>query len=115
MRSRVPALSGWRSWSAWTALAGLTLACPVAAVHGQPGSSASDAVPPATSPAAPAEIQPGHPPPPSAGGTVRTGPQSAVPTPLPPGLKADTPGGSARNGVIAPPGTPGGNPQVVPK
>ena len=115
MRSRVRALSGWRSWSAWTALAGLTLAYPATAVHGQAAPGTSDAIPPVMSPAAPAEIQPGHPPPPPAGDTARTGPQSVVPTPLPPGVKADTPGGSARNGVIAPPGTPGGNPQVVPK
>lgn len=70
-----------------------------------------------------------------------SGPQTAVPAPLPPGTGADTPGGSARNGVIAPPptstdpginrgapprgtepmpvirppGTAGGNSQVVPK
>ena len=103
------------SWPAWIVLTGVTLVCSISAVFGQTGPTASDAVPPATSPAAPAEIQPGHPPPPADGNTARTGPQSAVPTPLPPGARADTPGGSARNGVIAPPGTPGGNPQVVPK
>ena len=88
----------------------------------------------AVAPTTPAEIQPGHPPPPA--GT----PQQVSPTPLPPGAGADTPGGAARNGVIAPPaptadsainrgaptgtvGTPvipppgsrGGNPTVVPK
>ncbi len=33
---------------------------------------------------------------------AQSSPQSAVPAPLPPG-SADTPGGSARNGVIKPP------------
>ena len=67
-------------------------------------------------------------------------PQTVVPTPLPPSANPDTPGGAARNGVIAPPapgadaeinrdapptsavtpiipppGSPGGNPSVVPK
>lgn len=35
----------------------------------------------------------------------RPGSQQAVPAPLPPGSDADTPGGSARNGVIRPPAT----------
>ena len=30
-------------------------------------------------------------------------PQTVVPTPLPPSANPDTPGGAARNGVIAPP------------
>ncbi len=117
MQSRVlaVALPTGRSWPAWIVLTGLTLACSISAVYGQTGPPASDAVPPATSPAAPAEIQPGHSLPPATGNTAPTGSQSAVPAPLPPGAGADTPGGSARNGVIAPPGTPGGNPQVVPK
>jgi hypothetical protein len=41
-----------------------------------------------------------------------TGPQTVIPTPLPPGSGADTPGGSAQNGVIRPPpvsGDPGIN------
>ncbi len=42
---------------------------------------------------------------------AQTGPQAAVPAPLPPGSDADTPGGSARNGVIAPPPT-GGDPGI---
>ena len=110
-------------------------------VRAQSGSTASDAVPPAASPAAPAEIQPGHPPPATTGSTGQSGPQAATPVPLPPGAGADTPGGSARNGVIAPPppagdsainqgapragapgamvipppGSPGGDPRVVPK
>ena len=36
-----------------------------------------------------------------------SGPQTAVPAPLPPGSGADTPGGSSRNGVIAPPSVAG--------
>ncbi len=92
----------------------------------------------AVSPTTPAEIQPGHPPPASTGSTGA--PQTAIPTPLPPGAGADTPGGAARNGVITPPataadpainrgvpsptvgtpiipppGSPGGNPAIVPK
>lgn len=73
--------------------------------------------------------------------TNATGPQTVIPTPLPPGSGADTPGGSARNGVIRPPpvsgdpginrgapatntgampvirppGTPGNNQGVIPK
>lgn len=116
---------------------GALLLALIGAAHGQSGPTASDAVPPATSPASPAEIQPGHPAPTG----NASGPQTAVPTPLPPGAKPDTPGGSARGGVIAPPattgdpainkgapgaaaggtpvipppGSPGGNPSVVPK
>ena len=56
----------------------------------------------AAAPTTPAEIQPGHPAPATTGST---GQQSATPAPLPSG--ADTPGGSARNGVIAPPATAG--------
>ncbi len=91
----------------------------------------------AQAPSAPAEIQPGHPAPPTTGSTGA--PQQVTPPPLP-GGSADTPGGAARNGVIAPPapaadaainrgapattlgtpiipppGSPGGNPAVVPK
>jgi Uncharacterized protein conserved in bacteria (DUF2171) len=125
----------------------LALAGSITAAHGQGGPTASDAVPPAAAPTAPAEIQPGHP---GDGGqsTVvapskgESGPQTAAPAPLPPSAGADTPGGSARGGVIAtpptagdaeinksapragsdampvipPPGAPGsGNPRVVPK
>jgi hypothetical protein len=117
MQSRVLAVAfpTGRSWPAWIVLPGLTLACSISAVYGQTGPTAPDAVPPATSPAVPTEIQPGHSLPPATGNTAPTGPQSAVPAPLPPGAGADTPGGSARNGVIAPPGTPGGNPQVIPR
>ena len=101
-------------WLGWTALAALTLAVSITAAHGQ------------------AVVAPGK---------GSSGPQTAVPAPLPPGSRADTPGGSARNGVIAPPptssdtginkgalprgtepmpvirppGTAGGNQQVVPK
>ncbi len=92
----------------------------------------------ALSPTVPAEIQPGHPPPVVTGNTGT--PQILIPTPLPPAAGADTPGGAARNGVIAPPapeadaainrgapsatvgppvipppGSPGGNPSIVPK
>jgi len=80
------------------------------AAHGQDGPTASDAVPPAASPRAPAEIQPGHPADgqrPGAAvvapGKEGSGPQTVAPTPLPPGAGTDTPGGSARGGVIAPP------------
>ena len=104
-------------WLGWTALAALSLAVSITAAHGQ-----AAATPPAPSPDA-------------------SGPQTAVPAPLPPGSGADTPGGSARKGVIVPPpvshdpginrgtpptgtfpmpvirppGTAGGNQQVVPK
>lgn len=64
-------------------LVGLALTVPIAAVRAQSG------------PTAPS------------GGTSGSGPQSAVPAPLPPGAGADTPGGSARGGVIAPPPTSG--------
>jgi hypothetical protein len=115
MQSRVLAVAPTRyTWPAWIALTALALACATSAVYGQTGPSAPNAVPPAASPTTPAEIQPGHPPPP-AGNAAPTGPQSALPAPLPPGAGADTPGGSARNGVIAPPGTANGNPQVIPK
>ena len=92
----------------------------------------------ALAPTTPAEIQPGHPPPATTGSTGT--PQSVVPTPLPPDAKPDTPGGAARDGVITPPapaadaainrgapsgtlgtpvipppGSPGGNPSIVPK
>ena len=98
----------------WTTLAALALAVSITAAHGQI-----------------AKV-------PSKGDS---GPQTAVPAPLPPGSRADTPGGSAKNGVITPPptssdsginrgapprgtepmpvirppGTAGGNQQVVPK
>lgn len=134
--SRTCARPGWGALAASGALLALA-----AAAYAQGGATASDAVPPAASPAAPAEIQPGHPPPATTGSTGSSGPQSAAPAPLPPGARADTPGGSSRHGVIAPPsavgdqeinkgapgagalgtpvipppGTPGGNPKVVPK
>lgn len=93
-------------WLALTAAG--TVAILSASAHGQSSPTASDAVPPATSHAAPAEIQPGHPPPAytgSTGSATATGPQLATPAPLPRG--ADTPGGSARNGIIAPPAVVG--------
>ena len=100
-------------------LAALAVLVPLRAAQGQ-GSGAAGVAPPAAAPTTPAEIQPGHPAPPpssssSQGSSSQGGPQSAVPAPLPPGSRADTPNGSARNGVIAPPGTPGGNSQVNPK
>ena len=99
---------------AWPLLAALASAASIAAAHGQ-----TTTVP----------------------NKDETGPQTAVPAPLPPGSGADTPGGSARNGiirpppvsgdpginrgapgagagsmpVIRPPGTPGGNQEVIPK
>jgi len=127
------------------AVGALALAGPITTAHGQGGPTASDAVPPAAAPTAPAEIQPGHPangrPTVIAPSKGESGPQTAVPAPLPPGAGADTPGGSARGGLIAPPpasgdpginkgapragsdtmpvipppGAPGGNPRVVPK
>lgn len=135
------------AWLGWTGLAlatTLALAGSLSAAHGQAaGPTASDAAPPASSPSAPAEIQPGH----TAGtnpavvapSTGSSGPQTAAPAPLPPGSGADTPGGSARSGVIRPPpsvgdpdlnkgapttgtmpvipppGAPGGSGAVVPK
>ncbi len=79
----------------WTTLTvGLVLGWPMMALA--QGQSVQPADPPqAVSPGTPAEIQPGH----EAGG-----PQTAKPAPLPPGSGADTPGGSARHGVISPPG-----------
>jgi len=79
------------------------------AAHGQDGRTASDAVSPAASPRAPAEIQPGHPAsngqrPGSviaAPGKEGSGPQTVAPAPLPPGAGTDTPGSN--------------NPRVVPK
>ncbi len=65
--------------------------------------------------AAPAEIQPGHKPPSAGRSDAPSGPQSVVPSPLPPGSRADTLGGSARDGVITPPGTAGSTPSVIPK
>ncbi len=62
----------------WTTLATLALAVSITAAHGQA-----------------VKI-------PSKGDS---GPQTAVPAPLPPGSGADTPGGSAKNGVITPPPT----------
>ena len=121
----------------WTVLVPLALAGSITAAHGQANPPAP-ATPPGGQPTAPAEIQPGHP----ADGTPATsgsGSQTAVPAPLPPSAGADTPGGSARNGVIRPPpvagdtgmtsgappvgtmpvipppGTAGGNQRVVPK
>ncbi len=49
------------------------------------------------------------------GRDVPSGPQSVVPAPLPPGSGADIPGGSARNGVIAPPGISGNASRVIAK
>ncbi|MBV8911817.1 MAG: hypothetical protein JOZ05_02120 [Acetobacteraceae bacterium] len=125
------------AWLALAAASGIVLA---GVAHAQGSPTASDAVPPATSQAAPAEIQPGHPPPPATGSLGSSGPQAAVPSPLP-GNQADTQGGSARHGIISPPaatgdqdinkgapgartlgtpvipppGTPGGDRTVVPK
>lgn len=129
----------------WIVLASLTLAAAgfASAAYGQGSPIASDAVPPATAPTTPAEIQPGHPasnkPAIIAPGKGGSGPQTAVPAPLPPRSGADTPGGSAKNGVIAPPpgagdrgidkgapsvgtmsvipppGAPGNNSHIVPK
>jgi len=127
-------------WLALAAAAGV-IAVMASAAHGQSGRTASDAVPPATSQAAPAEITPGHPAPAAAGSTWSSGPQAATTAPLPPSARADTPGGSSRDGVIKPPavtgdqdinrgapragalgtpvipppGTAGGDPKVVPK
>lgn len=141
-RNRSHAASAAYGKPGWLILAasGAILALAVAA-HAESGAIASDAVPPAGSPAAPAEIQPGHPPPATTGSTGSSGPQAVAPSPLPPGARADTPGGSSRDGVISPPsvggdhdinrgapgagalgtpvipppGSPGGNPKVVPK
>jgi hypothetical protein len=99
---------------AWPLLAALAIAASIAAAHGQ-----TTTVP----------------------NKNEIGPQTAVPAPLPPGSGADTPGGSAKNGiirpppvsgdpginrgapgagagsmpVIRPPGTLGGNQEVIPK
>ncbi len=129
-------------WLGLTGLAALALAASISAAHGQSSLTPPDA-PPAAQPGTPAEIQPGH----TAGtnpaiiapSTGSSGPQTAAPAPLPPGTGADTPGGTARNGVISPPpaagdaginqgapqagtmpvipppGTPGNAPRVVPK
>lgn len=104
---------GPHPWLGWTAFA-LTLAVSIAAAHGA------------------AIVAPSK---------GNSGPQTAVPAPLPPGSGADTPGGSARKGIIVPPpvsrdpginkgtppagrfpmpvirppGTAGGNQRVVPK
>ena len=115
-----------------TAVTGTMLAA-VALIGGNSLARAQTAVSPTT----PAEIQPGHPPPASTGSTGTS--QPLTPAPLPPASGADTPGGAARNGVITPPptadteinrgvpsatvgtpvipppGSPGGNPTVVPK
>lgn len=121
----------------WSGLAAVALAGSVVAAHGQSSITPPDA-PAAAQPTTPAEVQPGRPVAPSMG---NSGPQTVAPTPLPPGTGADTPGGSARSGVIPPPpaagdaainkgapgagtatmpvipppGTPGGNQRVVPK
>lgn len=95
---------------AWTSVVALALAASITAARGQSSVTPPDA-PPAAQPSTPAEIQPGH----GAGAnstivapsTGSSGPQTAAPTPLPPGTAADTPGGTARNGVIAPPPTAG--------
>ena len=63
---------------AWPLLAALTLAASIGAAHGQTTTMPN---------------------------RNETGPQTAVPAPLPPGSGADTPGGSARNGIIQPPST----------
>jgi hypothetical protein len=63
-------------WLGWAALAALTLAISSIAAHGQ------------------AVVAPSR---------GDSGPQTALPAPLPPGSGADTPGGSARKGVIVPP------------
>lgn len=140
-RTRCESLGGASHWPVLLVLAAGSMMALAGAAHGQGNPAASDAAPPATSLAAPAEIQPGHPAPVVTGSTGASGPQSATPAPLPPGTRADTPGGSARDGVIAPPavagdsdiikgapgaralgtpvipppGTPGGDPKVVPK
>ena len=102
------------------------------------------ALPPTAQLGTPAEIQPGNP----VNGKSRaggpgtqagSGPQSAVPAPLPPGTQPDTPGGRTSGGiaqppshvdpgmhrqapeqgapgsVIPPPGTPGSKQDIVPK
>ena len=117
MKSRIPAseVSTWHSWPPRIVLIAFIFACSTGSVYGQTGSSSPNTLPPAATPTGPAELQPGHTIPPPAGTATQSGPQSIVPNPLPPGTGSDTPGGSARNGVIAPPGTAGGNPQVVPK
>jgi len=121
-----------------TALAALALGASLVAAHGQSSITPPDA-PAAAQPTTPAEVQPGHGV--VAPSTGSSGPQTAIPAPRPPGSGADTPGGSARSGVIAPPpaagdaainrgapgaaagtmpvipppGAPGGNQRVVPK
>ena len=85
------------------------------AAHGQTSVPIPDTVAPVVSPSSPAEVQPGHPLSSTTGRSRETSPQNVAPIPLPPGSGADTPNGSARDGVITPPGSPGGNPQVVPK
>lgn len=102
-------------------------------------------VPPGTQGIPPAEITPSHPangrPAPGVPGTdAQSGPQAITPAPLLPGARPDSSGGTTSNGVarprepvdpgisrgtpapenfptpvIPPPGTPGGNPSVVPK
>ena len=92
----------------WIVLAAFGLASMAASANGQTNPPVAT-VPPAGQPTTPAEIQPGHPATGDAPAS-RTAPQTAVPAPLSPGAGADTPGGSARSGVIRPPpaaGDPG--------
>ena len=105
---------------AWVALAALAFAAQTRTAHAQAAAAPPEVVAPSQG---------------------KSGPQTAAPAPLAPGAGADTPGGSARNGgiappsvsgdpgmnkgapaagtepmpVIRPPGTSGGNDQVVPK
>lgn len=142
LRQRQLAHRGALPWIGWATLASLAVAGAITAAHAQSSITPPDA-PPAAQPSTPAEIQPGHPADGRSGivapSTGTSGPQTVAPAPLPPGTAADTPGGSARGGVIPPPpaagdaainkgapstgpmpvipppGSPGGNPRVVPR
>ena len=138
---RWPAMrSCWRG----TGLATALLVGSVAVAHSQ-APPPVPSIPPDTQTTPPAEIMPSHPangrPAPGVPGTdIQRGPQTEIPALLPPDGRPDTPGGRTSKGVarppdsvdsgidkgapapgafptpvIPPPGTPGGNPAVVPK
>jgi len=132
-----------RSWLAGTGLATVLLLGSLTTARSQPPTV--PAIPPDAQPAPPAEIEQSPPAngrsgPGVLGPDVPPGPQNETVEPLSPSARPDTPGGTTSNGVarprgavdpginrqipapgvfpmpiIPPPGTPGGNPTVVPK
>ena len=132
-----------RSWLVRAGLATALLAWSGSGGHSQ--APPVPAIPPDARTPVPAEITPSHPAngqpaPGSPGPDVQRPPQTEIPAPLPPGVRPDTPGGTTSNGVarppspvdpginrgapapglfptpvIPPPGTPGGDPTVMPK